>query len=52
MDGEYTTIEALGYHIFQRIKDKFNPQHLSVIVKKPYPPLEGEVESAEVEFRL
>ena len=52
MDGEYTTIEALGYRIFLRIKDKFNPGHLSVIVKKPYPPLEGEVESAEVEFRL
>ena len=52
MGKEYTTIEALGYRIFQRIKDRFNPSHLSVVVKKPYPPLEGEVASAEVEFRL
>lgn len=52
MKDGYTTIEAMGYRIFKSLEERFKPGHLSVTIKKPFPPLDGEVESAEVEFRL
>ncbi len=50
MKRELSTIESLCFNIHSTLKNSFPGKKIRVIVRKPHPPLGGEVQSAEVEI--
>jgi len=47
---QFNLIEGIGYAILNLIREKYQPQKITVRVRKPQPPVGGLVESAEFEI--